>query len=138
MQRGIGGHMPLRDQSEASTAWVRTVHHHTQDTGDEPGQPRRRASLRRTVEETNDEDDDSLYDLRLPSSTRRYHTTIEKALPRTVVIVTQQQGPPPIRRASLLSEASTRTQEHSLAPQPIHQMHWLFYTGFAIAALIVL
>jgi hypothetical protein len=82
------------------------------------------------------ENDDSLYEMRLPSSTRRYHTTIEKTLPRTVVRVTRQQGPPPIRRASLMSEASTQTQEYSPAPQPIRHMHWLFYTGFAIAVVV--
>lgn len=80
--------------------------------------------------------DDSLYEMRLPSSTRRYHTTIEKTLPRTVVKVTRQQGPLPIRRASLLNGASTRTQKYSLVQQPIRRMHWLFYTGFAIAVVV--
>jgi len=32
-----------------------------------------------------------------------------------------------------MSEASTRTQEHSPAPQPARRMHWLFYAGFAVA-----
>src|SRR6266567_3801512 len=125
--------MPLRDQPGGSSQWPRATQYHRPITEDEPGQLRQRASLRPTVEETTEEDDDSLYETRMPSSTRRYHTTIEKTLPRTIVRVTRQQGPPPIRRASLMSEASTRTQEHSLVLQPTRRMHWLFYVGFAVA-----
>src|SRR5207302_7178556 len=50
--------------------------------------------------------------------------------------VTRQQSLSPIRRASLVSEVSTQTQGHSPAVQPVHRMHWLFYTGFAIAVVI--
>ncbi len=127
--------MPLRDQPGVSPAWPRTAHSQRRNSEDEPGQLRRRASLRPSVEETNDEEDDSLYDMRMPSSIRRYHT-VKKASPRTVVRVTRQQGPPPIRRASLLSETSTLTREYSPASQPIRRMHWLFYAGFAIAVVV--
>ncbi len=126
--------MPLRNQPGGSPQWPRATQYHGRITeDDEPGQLRQRTPRRRTIEEPTDEDDDSLYDTRMPSSTRRYHTAVEKTLPRTMVRVTRQQGPPPIRRASLMSEASTQTQEHSPASQPARRMHWLFYAGFAVA-----
>ncbi len=87
-------------------------------------------------------DDDTLYDTRLPNSTRRYQPT--KATTTTVMRVIKHDGPPPpqIARASLQhSQIAQRPQSRQLPPQPKRRQQprrsWLLYAGIVLCLFLV-
>jgi hypothetical protein len=85
-----------------------------------------------------EEDNDTLYNTRLPTSTRRYAPTTTP--PRTSMRVTRHEGPPPIRRASRTKaqapvyaepeQVSTRLQEK-------RHPHLLVFVGLAMLAMVI-
>jgi hypothetical protein len=83
-----------------------------------------------------DQEDDRLYDIRLPTSARRYAAPTTTAA-RTVMRVTRHQGPPPIQRASRLQ--SPVSEEPQLAPiaQRKGGVHFTVYVGVAMLIMIV-
>jgi hypothetical protein len=82
-----------------------------------------------------DEDDDALYETRLPNSTRRYAAPATQPPPRTVMRVTRHQGLPPTQYA----HAPTTYEQPEQTP--VHQrkggIHLLVYVGVAMLCMLV-
>jgi hypothetical protein len=82
------------------------------------------------------EEDDALYNTRLPSSVRRYHAPPTTAQTRTVMRVTKHHAPP--QRAS---RQTTQAHQQTKCPpmqQAQRRVHWLFYLGAVMLAALVL
>jgi hypothetical protein len=99
-------------------------------------QERRQDTYRRPVR-TDDVDEDTLYDMRSPNSTRRYAPPV--APPRTVMRVTHHNIPP---RASL-HQALTQDEQNAPGKQPTVQrarprVHWLAPVGVGMVLMLVL
>jgi len=100
-------------------------------------QQQRRSLHADTYEE---EEDDALYEVRPPSSVRRYHTTSDHChlthRPRYEVEVRRGYTIP--RRAS--QQQPTRQQApppETRTPPPQHGMHWVFYVGVAMLVMLL-
>ena len=86
-------------------------------------------------------------DTRLPSSTRRYGTTIQKATPKGIMRVTKHRGPPPVRPQGpppiqpRASRYKTQTKEPETRPsvkrrKPPGQVHPLVYIGLCLGIML--
>jgi len=74
-----------------------------------------------------EEDDDRLYDVRLPTSARRYAAPTT-SVPRTMVRVTRHQGPPPMQRASRASCPASEGPQPAPTPHR-RRFHFTVYLG---------
>jgi len=93
-------------------------------------------------DDTYEEEDDALYETRLPTSTRRYHTTSEhsarEVMARPHYEVEVRRGykiprrasrqHPPTRHQSALAPAISPTQQRT---------HWLFSVGVAMLSMLL-
>jgi hypothetical protein len=84
-----------------------------------------------------DEDDDRLYDTRLPTSARRYAAPTTMPA-RTVMRVTRHQGPPPpIQRASRVQAPAYEEPQQAPISQRNGRVHPTVYIGVAMLIMIV-
>ncbi len=102
---------------------------------DRPSLTDERRPINRQPLYADDEDDDRLYDVRLPTSTRRYAAPMTSA-PRTMVRVTRHQGPPPMQRASRAYCPASEEPEQTPLPQRRRRFHPTVYIGTVMLIMI--
>jgi hypothetical protein len=83
-----------------------------------------------------EDDDDRLYDVRVPTSARRYAAPTTSA-PRTVMHITRHQGPPPIQRASRVQSPTSEEPQQAPISQRKGRLHPTVYVGVAMLVMIV-
>ncbi len=84
------------------------------------------------------DEDDALYETRLPTSTRRYTPAPSRTPPRTVMRVTHHEGPPPPQRASRYAPMTEEQPIQTRAALPTRQrFHWSVYLGLAMLCMLV-
>jgi hypothetical protein len=103
---------------------------------DRPYQTDERRPINRQPVSFDEQDDDRLYDVRVPTSARRYTASTTQS-PRTVMRVTRHQGPPPIQRASRVQSPASEEPQEAPISQRKGRLHPTVYVGVAMLVMIV-
>ncbi len=103
---------------------------------DRPYQTDQRQPINRQPMSHDDEDDARLYDVRVPTSARRYAAPTTTP-PRTVMRVTRHQGPPPIQRASRAHDSVYEEPQQVPIHQRRRRLHPTVSIGTAMLVMIV-
>ncbi len=102
---------------------------------DRPYQTDERQPVNRQPVYAEDENDDRLYDVRLPTSARRYAAPTTTT-PRTVMRVTRHQGPPPMQRASRVPCPASEEPQQAPMQQSRRRLHPTIYIGAAMLIML--
>ena len=103
---------------------------------DRPYQTDERQPINRQPMYDEEQDDDGLYDVRVPTSARRYAPPTTTA-PRTVMRVTRHQGPPPMQRASRVPCPASEELQQAPMRQSKRRLHPTVYIGTAMLVMLV-
>jgi hypothetical protein len=141
MQRGVPETFPVPTQRAHADATGAVRHAVGTSSGlhpeDRPYLTDERHPINRQPVYAEEEDDDRLYDVRVPTSARRYAAPTTSA-PRTVMRVTRHQGsPPPMQRASRVQSPVSEEPQQAPISQRKGRLHPTVYIGVAMLVMIV-